>query len=409
MSDLKGADVIELRQRRSWSQEDLASILGVSNSFVSYLEHGDESFMNSVEDKLILLGAIPGAGRDLPLLATPAAESTPVEEAQTPPIERTVRVDDGIRRVSNSEIQTYKECRRKWWLGWHRGLALKKPPAVGPAMIGSRIHSAFEAMYDVGGPYYERGMVTLEAIIDHDRTAVASYDEVTRKQFEDESNLERIMIEGYVQWAQETGADENIEVVATEQYVETSLQPFAHYGGLKIIGKLDVIIRQLSDGALRFIDHKTVGSISQITKRLRSNEQFKHYQLLHWLTQPADSRVGGVIVNMLRRVKRTAKANPPFYAREEITHGRPAMEVYYDRLVAEIWRILNTENELSSGISHQEAVPPTFSLKCDWGCPFVNVCDMFDDGSRVEDAIAAQYEVVDPLSYYDKSKEEIAE
>ncbi len=399
-----GADVVELRRRRGWSVEDLASIIGTSVMYVDAMEmetfDGEKGFTDAVEKQLTMLGAIPGAGGTAAPSTTTVDEPAPVQEEPTPAFDRS----DGVRRVSNSEVQTFKQCRRKWWLAWHRRLALKKPPVVGPAMIGDRVHRALEAVYAPGGPFLDRAALAIEDVIERDRLAVAQCDEVTQEQFVKESDLERIMIEGYVKWVEETGADENLEIVASEQYVEANLQPFEHYGGLKIIGRLDVVVRQRSDGAIRFIDHKTLDNFGRVTKTMRINEQSRHYQLLHWLTHQTD-RVGGVIFNMLRRVKRSARATPPFYAREEITHNRPVMESYYDRLVGEIWTILNTENELSSGVDHQVAVPPTVSQMCEWSCPFLNICSMFDDGSRVDDAIAQEYEVVDPLSYYDKSKE----
>ena len=37
---------------------------------------------------------------------------------------------------------------------------------------------------------------------------------------------------------------------------------------------------------------------------------------------------------------------------------------------------------------------------CEWSCDFVKICPLFDDGSRVEDAIQDMYTERDPLSYY---------
>jgi hypothetical protein len=37
---------------------------------------------------------------------------------------------------------------------------------------------------------------------------------------------------------------------------------------------------------------------------------------------------------------------------------------------------------------------------CSWDCDFFNICGMFDDGSRVEDAIADLFEERDPMQRY---------
>ena len=49
--------------------------------------------------------------------------------------------------VSNSEISTYRQCRRKWWLAYVMRLATKRSSVVGPLPLGSRIHKALELYY----------------------------------------------------------------------------------------------------------------------------------------------------------------------------------------------------------------------------------------------------------------------
>ena len=49
--------------------------------------------------------------------------------------------------VSNSELATFKECRRKWWLNYYRGLTPKNVPMHGPLALGTRIHYALEMYY----------------------------------------------------------------------------------------------------------------------------------------------------------------------------------------------------------------------------------------------------------------------
>ena len=171
-----------------------------------------------------------------------------------------------------------------------------------------------------------------------------------------------------------------------------------------IIGRLDVRVQRKSDGAILFIDHKTVGNFSGVEVTLPMNEQTRHYQLLQWLTAPEDQRVAGAIFNMMRRVKRTARATPPFYRRVDVLHNRHVMNEYYTRLITEIEQMLEVEEKVRNG--DLSVVYPTPNRDCTWDCPFVKVCPMFDDGSRVEDAITAQFTVADPLAYYDRRSEE---
>ena len=83
------------------------------------------------------------------------------------------KTNDGLRLISNSEIQTYKDCKRKWWLTYHRGL-VEPTPRVGPLAIGTRIHLALAAYYDPNSD--DDPMQVLEDIIDLDREKVGEDD-----------------------------------------------------------------------------------------------------------------------------------------------------------------------------------------------------------------------------------------
>jgi hypothetical protein len=50
------------------------------------------------------------------------------------------------------------------------------------------------------------------------------------------------------------------------------------------------------------------------------------------------------------------------------------------------------------------ACPPNPTDFCTWGCQFFKICAMFDDGSHVADALAAEYVRSDPYHYYDTSR-----
>ena len=52
--------------------------------------------------------------------------------------------------LSNSEIQVFKDCRRKWWLGYYRRLQPKQKQFTGALALGSRIHEALDIHYSTG-------------------------------------------------------------------------------------------------------------------------------------------------------------------------------------------------------------------------------------------------------------------
>lgn len=324
---------------------------------------------------------------------------------------------NGYRMFSNSEIQTFKGCRRKWWLQWYRGLAPRAQEWTGVRSIGSRLHVCLEGFYAPQSTPSVDPRITHEQVVAEDLSAFLSYWEATPfgvpadelKKLEGNFALERVMLEGYLEWLEETGADANYEVIASETYVEAEL-PSVYSGKgflpVKIIGKIDSRWRDKRTGRRKFIDHKSVGTFE--TRLLGVNEQMLHYHLLEWLnTEEGESRCDGALYNMMKRTKRTAKAKPPFYQREEIDHNRYELEAYRDRLVGVITDIQRAEAQIKE---EPELIPmimyPTPTRDCTWKCPFLKICRMFDDGSRVEDAIENLYEVRDPLSYYQGQERE---
>jgi hypothetical protein len=301
------------------------------------------------------------------------------------------------RYVSNSELRTFKRCRRKWWLSWHRGLTPKHESPVGVRQIGDRLHRALKTHYSPAGGDL-RGALEREIAVD--RAQLGEGDENFLEQFTKEADLERIMLEGYLAWLEETGADSELLVIGAETYLEAE-PPGMDGKGIAIIGKIDVRVRRTIDGVHLFLDHKSVGDLKTPTLTLALDEQMLHYHLLEQLTIPADGqRSDGALYNMLKRVKRTARATPPFYSRVEVRHNQRELEGYANRIRGEIYDLVRTAELLEQGVHPQVAVYPNPTRDCTWDCPFLAVCPMFDDGSRAEAMVEQYFDVRDPLSYY---------
>ena len=79
-------------------------------------------------------------------------------------------IDNPTRRyVSNSELQAFKACRRRWYLTYVRGLKTKEVREHGPLPLGNRVHAALEAG--------ETGSAE-QALAEYDRLASLSRDRV---------------------------------------------------------------------------------------------------------------------------------------------------------------------------------------------------------------------------------------
>lgn len=331
-------------------------------------------------------------------------------------------VVDGVRLVSNSEVQTFKDCPRKWWLAWHRGLRPRSRRVTGAASTGTRIHVALAALYTPGGSFSQAQAALANAQLadreEYDRQAAArsfSEDagqvvaalEAELKTLTSTFDMEQAMLEGYLEWLEESGIDQHLEVISVEQRVEVVFcdeddafkRAWPH--AVKLIAKLDARVRNLITGAVKFIDHKTVGSLHD--PLLGLNQQMRHYHVIEdLLTEPGQPRAEGALYNMLKKVKRTRAAKPPFFARVPIDHNKFELISHTAQLIGVIDRINDVAALLDDKpYMHQAAAPPRPSRDCTWKCEFFKVCRMFDDGSRVEAAIEEYYEVGNPLAYYD--------
>ena len=115
---------------------------------------------------------------------------------------------------------------------------------------------------------------------------------------------------------------------------------------------------------------------------------------------------------MLRKVKRTATAKPPFYMRFDVRHSPEEVESFQVRLMGTLEDIVETRRRLE----HAEKVKgkkkrdrarlaivyPTPSHDCSWKCEFFAVCQLVDrpQDKRGEPLIARLYEEGDPYERY---------
>lgn len=307
-----------------------------------------------------------------------------------------------VVEASNSEVQSFLDCRRRWWLTYYRGLQPRAERQVGPMSVGRRVHKSLEEGYSTPGRE-DAARAVLAATLERDwPLAEASGDE---KKFESEAELALIMLEGFFDWAAEEGLDADWELVAPERVVKAP--PIAVRGESVVLkGKLDQLIRRRMDGALFMRDWKTTAEFSPVMLAFRP--QLKTYRLILALTEP-DAQVSGGQFVFLRRVKRTARANPPFYWVEPVYVGPAEGENFFRQTVGTLGRIVEVMQALDAGADHHDLVPPRPTRDCSWRCPFYTCCEMFDDGSRVEQYLEVTYKVGDPYEYYGLDDKETAE
>lgn len=305
-------------------------------------------------------------------------------------------------KVSNSEMRTFKSCRRRWYLTYYRELGVpdEERRPTGALQLGTRVHAALQAMYEDKS----NGLTVLHAIYDEEIERF-SEDPYAQTDLHKERDLASAMVEGYIEWLSETGADSGYEIVEVEQAIEV---PFGELNGhdVRLRGKLDARLQRKVDGARLFLDHKTVGNFAEPLKILHLDEQMRFYHLLEMLDAisrtgtEAPSPTDGGLYNMLRKVKRTATAKPPFYERQEVRHNKTEIQNMWHRVYGVIADITAVRVGLDAGGSHQVLTYANPGRECTYMCPFISVCPLMDDGSDWETMLAAEFKHVDPHERY---------
>lgn len=309
--------------------------------------------------------------------------------------------------ISNSSMNVFSDCRRKYWLQQIRSLYPKQEKRTGPLALGSRVHLALEKYYQQG---FEEGFrmgedaqammdVIWKALVEEDRLKLeeeGGYGD----DFDKEAELGRIMLEGFIQWMEDEGIDANWEIIGLEDALEAMID-LGPEGKVRVVGKLDQRIRRVADGARYVRDWKTAVQFADQEKTIENNNQFKLYMILEALSGiPEDERVAGAQVIVLRKVKRTGNSKPPFYMVLEVAHNVFTMRSAYKRLHGIATDIARMTHDLEDGADPNVVAYPNPTRDCSWKCPFAAGCSMFDNGSDAEGWLADNFHVRSRFDYY---------
>lgn len=294
--------------------------------------------------------------------------------------------------ISNSELSTFKEDRRKWMFNYYLGLEPRLKSVQGALSLGTRVHYALEMYYT----NHDDPITLYKRVVEEDRIWLLAEGRDTEK-FDSEAELGRIMLEGYFQWLEETGADVGLEVVSAEEKLTVPIMD----GRVNLIGKLDMRVKREVDGVRLFMDHKTAASFDNVTKTAHLNWQPKMYMLLEMLQKDEESRCDGMMYNILRKVKRSANAKPPFYQRVEVRHNRHTLNAFWYQVHGVVADILNARKALDDGVDHNIVCYPNPTNDSTWKDPFFAVASLVDDGSAADRFIDDFYVQRDPYERYE--------
>lgn len=309
-------------------------------------------------------------------------------------------------------MKLWRRCKRQWYLAYYRRKGFPERDFGRPTGLGTRVHNALEIFYDPGVPRpsnWSSQDIVLQWLLDGIASDIADYPGY-EAEIKKEGDLAERMLEGYFQWLEETGNDQFLRVIAPESKMAVKPHP-EELPNLEIISKIDVRVEDERDGSRWALEHKTVQSLTQTEGILQIDTQLLTEHLVEYLAlleethdeeEAQKQRADGVKYNMLRKVKRTANAKPPFYGRHDVRHNIVELRNHWRHVVAMAREIMHAHDRLDSGESHHVVAYPNPTRDCTWDCPFYRVCKIMDDGSDWEGLLADQYVDIDPLERYAK-------
>ena len=322
-----------------------------------------------------------------------------------------------MRYFTNSELGTIRRCPRKWYFEYY--LSIKRIYEHKNLAVASGIylHEGLAELYNDG----QDPLSTVALLAATDRAeqetmmadagddAIAKIEENV-KIINQAEELATIMVQGYLQWLEEEGADSYLQFISAEEEVAI-LFPFEQIQAIKptsILGKLDARFLDERSGARIFMDHKSVQNFADREKTAHLDTQFLFYSLIEYLTLLDEQEEGttdvawtdGGIINMARRVKRSGTAKPPFFKRKDVRHSIHELRNFFVRTAGEILRALQMEVALET-VDHRMACPPSPTRDCSWDCQYLQLCSIVDDGSDASGFIEDVFSVVDSLERYD--------
>lgn len=233
--------------------------------------------------------------------------------------------------------------------------------------FGTAVHRALEA-------YYTEGMDPAEYA--HDTIYTPYIDSIkveepyTATVLGSQRDLACIMLRGYKEWAENTGLDANYSSIEPEKVLDLELWP-----GVRLTGKLDLLLRR-TDGALGIRDFKTADSFD--TSLLHLNEQMLTYGVLLQAQEPQEFVLGSHV--LLKKVKQTSRAKPPFYIESPVYHNARELELHKRRLEVVIQEMEYHQYMLKHVDEIEAGIYPYPTRDCSWDCKYQEPCSLMNTG-----------------------------
>jgi hypothetical protein len=316
--------------------------------------------------------------------------------------------------IRTSERRKKKRCEWAWRMAYREGLVPKGTPAT-PLWFGTGIHEALAQWYRPG---LERGIHPADFWLDW-----------VEDEYVNAKELGEAMLVGYVD---KYDIDETWDVIGTEEPFQINIPNRIPDLATALSDKRDIlaiyagtfdgVYRDLIDGAIWLMEHKTAKTIS--LRHLPLDDQAGSYWAVasrilqaRGILRKGD-RIEGIMYNFLRKALpdsrpvneegqhlnkngSVSKSQPsPLFVREP---------VYRDRRerATQLRRIQDEALEMDIARSQPDRIIKNPTSDCSWDCSFYDMCLLHEKGDGSwEDYRDAMFEVRDPYADHRKSAAE---
>lgn len=301
--------------------------------------------------------------------------------------------------ITHSDIKNFLSCRRKWYYDY---VLDYRPPEqlTGPLALGTRVHAALEAYYkgETDDPVAwidAKGRADLDALDYNSETKPWDYDKMY-----DDMIIGRNCMTFYMEWLEETGADDNYRVVTVEEKVEAPLLD----GRAILRGKVDLLHEDLTNGILCTNDFKTTADWGG-DLRGQLERSYQHWcYLIGMQHHYPDRNVECAQYTVLRKVKKApAKVSKesPLISRFAVPATRRSIGTKRAQIERIAMEMIHLRDQEDPSVFYPSPGDP-----CKW-CPFKAPCEIADESVEASVALLSSGKYVQGKRYarYDTESE----
>lgn len=232
--------------------------------------------------------------------------------------------------LRTSERIAFRRCPQRWWWGYREGLKPQGPPNI-KLWFGQGVHLALALWYKPG---QKRGIdprITWRKFVGEDVEFIRHNfsDKYDPADYAEAGDFGEELFTNYLEF---WGRDRKWDVVAPEQTFEVIVPDWEGRPIVRLVGTFDGVYRDLDDGQLKLMEHKTAAQIQ--TSHLALDDQGGTYITVasHTLREqkligPQES-ITEITYNFLRKAKKDVR---PVNA-DGLSTNKPVKQHYLDRM-----------------------------------------------------------------------------